>query len=62
MSMDDRLKSTPDVRWRNPGPGMHITFKCAACSKVRSCFGRKLQRVQGLRQYVCSTCYEKASA
>jgi hypothetical protein len=53
---DDRLRSTPDTAWRSPGPGMYITFRCGACAKVKSCNGRKLKRIMGLRQYVCAGC------
>lgn len=57
MSMDDRLKSTPDVRWRNAGTGHASGWQCAACArKLYTMQGRKLRRVNGLRSYVCAGC------
>jgi hypothetical protein len=38
------------------GPGMHITFRCAKCNQPRNSLGRKLMRVQGVKQYVCKGC------
>ena len=35
------------------GSGMHITFRCARCNQPRNSLGRKLLRVQGVKQYVC---------
>lgn len=54
MTSDDatRTSTTPKV----PGPGMYMTFKCAACWKVKAVQGRKMKRVLGLRQYVCKGC------
>jgi hypothetical protein len=39
-----------------PSGGHAMTFRCAACAGVRLVQGRKLQRVQGLRQFVCKGC------
>lgn len=36
--------------------GYGMTFKCAACVKPKPIVGRKLQRVDGVRQYVCAGC------
>lgn len=38
------------------GPGMRITFRCARCHQPRDGAGRKLLRVQGVKQYVCRGC------
>lgn len=38
------------------GPGMRITFRCARCDQARDGAGRKLLRVQGVKQYVCKGC------
>lgn len=56
MKEADRSQKAADTKWASPGPGMYITFRCGACSKVKSCIGRKLKRVMGLRQYVCEGC------
>ena len=38
------------------GPGMNITFRCAKCNQPRNSLGRKLMRLQGVKQYVCKGC------
>jgi predicted SprT family Zn-dependent metalloprotease len=52
----DNVIRPQDTHWRQAGTGMYITFRCAACCKVKGCNGRKLKRVMGLRQYVCKEC------
>lgn len=44
----DEAPVLPSQRGRN--------FTCAACVKPKSIIGRKLQRVDGMRQYVCKGC------
>ncbi len=41
---------------RERGLGMRITFRCARCDQARDNAGRKLLRVQGVKQYVCKGC------
>lgn len=41
---------------RSPASGMSQSFRCAACCKHKPIRGRRLQRVLGLRQYVCAGC------
>ena len=38
------------------GIGLHSLFQCAKCSQRRETRGRKLQRVQGVKQWVCRGC------
>lgn len=53
------LPAPPNARCKHPGVGVYMTFRCAACAKVKGVVGRKLKRVMGLRQYVCAGCNEK---
>ena len=39
---------------------MRITFRCARCDQARDGAGRKLLRVQGVKQYVCKGCTQEA--
>jgi predicted SprT family Zn-dependent metalloprotease len=41
---------------RDRGIGLHSNFICAACRQSRITLGRKLKRVQGVKQYVCKGC------
>jgi predicted SprT family Zn-dependent metalloprotease len=41
---------------RERGIGLHSNFICAACRQSRITLGRKLKRVQGVKQYVCRGC------
>jgi hypothetical protein len=52
----DTARHAPDVHWRHIGTGMSQRFRCARCDKPSESQGRKLQRVQGVRQYVCKGC------
>lgn len=54
--MSDKISPVPDVKFRPVGAGHHISFFCALCNQPRNALGRKLQRVQGLRQWVCKGC------
>jgi predicted SprT family Zn-dependent metalloprotease len=38
------------------GIGLHSNFICAACRQSRVTLGRKLKRVQGVKQFVCKGC------
>jgi hypothetical protein len=52
----DQRNGPADVRLTSPGPGVLATFLCPRCAKSKSCVGRKLQRVRGLRTWVCRAC------
>lgn len=54
----NRYTSTPDVSMqRTPsGAGHASLFNCMRCSKPKPQTGRRLQRVQGLRTWVCAGC------
>lgn len=54
--MDIVRGNPPDVRWKPAGTGHGMSFKCAACVKPKPILGRKLQRVDGVRQFVCKGC------
>lgn len=54
--MSDRIRTAPDVKFKPAGIGTGATFMCALCCKPRVTLGRKLQRVNGLRTYVCRGC------
>ena len=41
---------------RERGVGLHSNFLCAKCRQSRMTLGRKLQRVSGVKQYVCRGC------
>ena len=45
---------------RQPGVGMAPLFLCPLCAVRRQSLGRRLKRVQGVRQWICKTCVEKA--
>lgn len=52
----DNSRRQPDAPWRNVGTGMSQNFRCARCDKPSPSEGRRLQRVAGLRTYVCKRC------
>lgn len=54
----NRYSSTPDLTAKQHagGQGMGSMFLCALCAKRKVCFGRRLQRVQGLKTWVCKGC------
>ncbi len=58
--MSARIHSTVADKTHKPQhPGVGTpgaTFMCNACGQPRSLFGRKLQHVMGMRQYVCKGC------
>lgn len=39
--MSDRIRTTPDVRWRFSGVGITPTFRCMGCNLSRSGIGSK---------------------
>lgn len=39
-----------------PGPGAHLSFRCPKCNVPKSPLGRRMQRFQGIRQYLCHAC------
>ena len=58
MNAPDNPGNTPrDVVMSQPGIGYYSAFLCALCHIKRDTGGRKLQRVLGVRQYVCKGCY-----
>ena len=60
MNAPDSPTNTPrDVAQSQPGVGHYSGFRCAACCQTKGTLGRKLQRVMGLRQYVCKGCYRE---
>lgn len=57
----NRFSSVRDVTASKAGQnasGMSMTFRCGACAKFSSLYGRRLKRVYGIRQYVCAACAE----
>lgn len=54
----NRFSSQKDLTaQRNPGGGgMAPAFLCAACNKRKDSNGRRLERVFGLRTWVCAGC------
>lgn len=54
--MSDRIRTSPDVPFKPAGIGCAPTFRRACCHKPKLIAGRKLQRVCGLRTYVCKEC------
>jgi hypothetical protein len=55
MTSDDS-RHVPDRAFRHPGVGMSPMFLCPCCAKRKQSAGRRLKRVQGLRQWVCAQC------
>lgn len=60
INSDDSVRRMPDGRYPPRGPGMSSTFRCGACGQAKSVVGRRMQRVAGLRQYVCAGCVRVA--
>jgi hypothetical protein len=56
--MSDRLRTTPDAPWRQPGIGMTSTFKCMGCHQPRHAIG---SRGAGVFKR-CAQCLEKREA
>lgn len=54
----NRYSSIPDVSMQRntAGSGHASLFQCMRCAKPKPQTGRKLQRVQGLRTWVCAGC------
>jgi hypothetical protein len=50
------MSPAPDVKFAPVGMGHFISFFCARCAMKKSAMGRKLQRVHGLRTWVCKGC------
>ena len=55
MTSDD-ARHTPDRRFSFSGAGSFPLFKCPICNLPKASTGRRLQRVQGARQWVCQAC------
>lgn len=55
MTSDDARKAH-EPKFRSVGTGLSQTFRCAVCSKFRLVAGRRLQRVHGLKTWVCKDC------
>jgi len=56
MAPNDCTKTSATSCWQAGKVESALLFRCAACAKPSSTTGRKLQRVLGLRQYVCARC------
>lgn len=54
----NRYSSIPDVSMQRntAGSGHASLFQCMRCAKPKPQQGRRLQRVQGLRTWVCAGC------
>ena len=58
MNTPDNPGNGPrEVKMPQPGTGHYCGFICALCCVKHGTNGRKLQRVRGVRQYVCKGCY-----
>lgn len=56
-SHTDRSRRAPDRPFVQRGIGdVGATFACGACGLFKSLMGRRMRKVRGLRQYVCSSC------
>ena len=44
---------------RQPGVGLATLFLCPLCAKRKQSLGRRLRRVDGVRQWVCKPCVAK---
>ena len=63
MTGSDNDTRGPDRKMSSPGVGMSPTFQCAACARQGlPTTGRRLRRVQGVRQWVCKRCAEVGRA
>lgn len=63
MTGSDNETRGPGRRIAHAGPGMAPRFMCGACGRQNlPTTGRRLKRVQGLRQCVCLGCAEKRKA
>lgn len=57
MNIPTDGRNTPrDASFRAVGSGHAMTFRCARCEQPKQTQGRRMQSVQGLRQYVCREC------
>lgn len=58
MTSDDARSSGRDLTASQtaPGIGSWPSFMCGACGRRRSIGGRRMQRVAGLRTWVCAAC------
>ena len=57
----DNARHAADKAFKPVGIGMFGAFCCARCAKHKPTPGRKLQRVGGLRQWVCAGCAKQAA-
>lgn len=61
------MNTNPDFTPRDKpflprGAGTSVPFMCGRCHKPRLQLGRKLQRVLGVRCFVCAGCYRMPKA
>jgi hypothetical protein len=61
MTSDD-ARHVPDRAFRTAGAGMAPMFLCPCCAKRKHSTGRRLLRVQGIRQWVCQQCVKARAA
>jgi hypothetical protein len=54
--MSDAFHNPPARPWAQAQPTPGPMFRCARCDKPRLPQGRRLQRVMGLRTWVCAGC------
>jgi len=59
--MDERNQPAQPA-FTNPGVGHSSAFLCAACQTFKGTLGRRMQRVLGLRTWVCAACVAKRGA
>ena len=55
LSSDDSRRSGVNIPVQF-GAGLYVSFRCPKCNLPRATDGRKLQRFQGLKQYICKHC------
>jgi hypothetical protein len=60
MSSDD-IRPRPECGFRYAGPGLAYTFRCAKCNQPIRNYGRRLQLVNGVKQYVGQCCATKGA-
>lgn len=52
-------KPNRELPFREMGAGMALSFRCARCNLPKAPLGRRLQMVQGIKQFVCKGCVEQ---
>jgi hypothetical protein len=49
-------KPNRELPFQQVGTGMVLNFRCARCNLAKQMDGRRKQKVQGLKQFVCKGC------